>query len=195
MGSWPVQELRRGWRVEDGGEMTWDEITGLVEKAAPFTAFIDPDHASFYNPAHMDEAVREYCRSTGQTVPRDRASILRTVFESLALAYRRVNENICDVSDTQSSVVHILGGGCRNQVLNQFTADATGLPVIAGPEEASAMGNILMQAEAAGLVDDRKQARAMMQDACGYVRYKPRDRKSWEDAYRRFLDVTGSGKA
>jgi rhamnulokinase len=92
-------------------------------------------------------------------------------------------------------VVHILGGGCRNQVLNQFTADATGLPVIAGPEEASAMGNILMQAEAAGLVDDRKQARAMMQDACGYVRYTPRDSTKWDQAYQRFLEVTGSGKA
>lgn len=189
MGSWPVQELRRGWRRRDGRQMSWEEINRLVEGAQPFTAFIDTDHQDFYNPPDMEEAVAAYCRRTGQPVPSGRGAFLRVVFESLALQYRRVNRNICAVSGTRSEVVHILGGGCRNNLLNQFTADAVGLPVIAGPEEATALGNILVQAEAAGLTGSAETTRQVMRDACGLKAFNPRDRNAWDRAYRKYLAI------
>jgi rhamnulokinase len=192
MGSWPVQELRRTWRERDGREMSWEEITRLVSRAEPFTAFIDTDHQNFYNPPDMQEAVAEFCRRTGQPVPNGRGAFLRVVFESLALQYRRVDRNICSVSGTRSEVVHILGGGCRNDLLNQFTADAVGLPVVAGPEEATALGNILVQAEAAGMTGSARETREAMRDACGLRKLTPRHPEAWERAYRKFLRVVSS---
>jgi rhamnulokinase len=186
MGTWPVQELRRQWRREDGKEMSWEEITSLLEKATPFTAFIDPDDGAFYNPAEMEHAIVAFCRETGQRVPKDRGEILRVVFESLALKYRKVNDDISRICSRPSTVVHIVGGGCRNEPLNQFTADAVGLDVVAGPEEATALGNIMVQAHAAGIVDDIGEVAECVEEGCEIRRYAPRHRKAWETAYGRF---------
>ena len=150
MGTWLVQELRRAWRDQDGREMEWEEMNRLTEQGAPFAVFLDPDDRSFFNPQNMESAIVEFCKRTGQKPPADRGTMLRSIYESLALKYRLVAEQIAAVSGKPNKVVHIVGGGSRNAFLNQLTANACGLTVIAGPEEATAVGNAMAQALALG---------------------------------------------
>ncbi|MBN1556926.1 MAG: rhamnulokinase [Lentisphaerae bacterium] len=193
MGSWLVQELRRGWRVADGRESSWEELNALTEKGRPFAAFIDPDDPGFYNPPDMEAAIAGYCRQTGQDVPQDRGTLLRLVYESLALKYRRVNEQICGASGTETAVVHVVGGGCRNVLLNRFTADALGLPVLAGPEEATAVGNLMVQAVGLGILPDLHAALPLIKQAFAIRTFTPRDTASWNEAYARFQERVGGG--
>jgi sugar (pentulose or hexulose) kinase len=189
MGTWIVQELRRIWRQLDGKPMDWDEIMGLVIKAEPFTSFIDPDAPGFYNPHNMEEAVADFCRKTGQAVPVDRATYLRVVYESLAMKYRLVDEQISQVCGSKSSVIHIVGGGCKNELLNQFTADAAGLPVVAGPDEATAAGNIAVQAMGIGLFPDLESALTCMIESFDMGNYKPENHQLWNRQYNRFVKI------
>jgi sugar (pentulose or hexulose) kinase len=189
MGTWIVQELRRIWKVTDGKELTWDEITVLVQRAPTFTALIDPDHRMFYNPPNMETAINEFCKKTGQDAPRDRGTILRIVYESLAVKYHRVNEEISAVIGKPSSVIHIVGGGCKNELLNQFTADATGLPVVAGPEEASAVGNIMVQAKGLGIIGNLDVSIPLIMQACNIQTYRPRGSSSWIKQEDRFQKI------
>jgi sugar (pentulose or hexulose) kinase len=189
MGTWLVQELRRIWKQQDGREMDWDEIIDLVHRAKPFTAFIDPDDEGFYNPPDMQRAITDYCKRTSQETPRDRATALRVVYESLALKYRQVNEQITSVCGIPSRVVHIVGGGCRNELLNQCTADATGMPVVAGPEEATAVGSIAVQAIATGLFPRLGSALSAMLSTFGIKRYAPSQTDLWNRQYERFKSV------
>ncbi len=126
MGTWLVQELRRAWRARDGREMEWEEMNRLTEQGRQFAAFIDPDDGSFYNPQNMESAIVEFCRRTGQEPPADRGTMLRAVYESLALKYSIVAEQIARVSGMPNTVIHIVGGGSRNAFLNQLTANACG---------------------------------------------------------------------
>jgi len=197
MGTWPIQELRRNWRDEDGVEMSWEEIVKLVRSAEAFKAFIDPDDSSFYNPPNMEEAVIAYCRKTGQKPPKDRKTFLRVVYESLALKYRMVNEQICSVSNTRSTAIHIVGGGCKNELLNRFTADAVGIPVIAGPDEATAIGNIMVQAAGLGIIQSLEESFPLIRENFTIKRYEPENTRLWEAAYRKFthiLRVNSQGK-
>lgn len=189
MGTWIVQELRRIWKVTDGKELTWDEITSLVERASAFTAFIDPDHRMFYNPPNMERAIAEFCKKTGQDTTRDRGTILRIVYESLAMKYRRVNEEISAVIGKPSSVIHIVGGGSKNELLNQFTADATGLPVVAGPDEATAVGNIMVQATGLGIISNLDVSIPLIRQAFSIVSYHPKESVSWRKQYERFQNI------
>jgi len=189
MGTWLVQELRRVWRVADGREMEWGEITRLAERAPAFSCHIDPDDPGFYNPPNMEEAMRKFCEKTGQNPPADRGSMLRTVYESLALKYRMVNEQIMRVSGTKTSAVHIVGGGSKNELLNQFAADALGLPVLAGPEEATAVGNLMVQAVGAGVLDSISDALPLVKAAFPIREYRPGNIQAWEKAYERFRNV------
>lgn len=183
MGTWLVQELRRVWRIADGREMDWDEITDLAAKAEPFVSLIDPDDPGFYNPSNMEEAIAEFCRKTGQPVPAGRRAYLRTVYESLALKYRMVNEQVCSVSGTQSSVVNIVGGGSKNEMLNQFTADALDMPVMAGPEEATAIGNLMVQAMGLGVIGSMAEALPIIKESFHIREYQPKDTAGWQEAY------------
>jgi sugar (pentulose or hexulose) kinase len=192
MGTWIVQELRRLWRQRDGQEMDWDEITGLVAQAEPFSSFIDPDDKSFFNPSDMEQAIERYCKKTGQSIPRNRASFLRVVYESLALKYRLVEEQISSVCGSPSKLVNIVGGGCRNELLNRFTADATGLPVVAGPEEATAVGSIAVQAMGAGVFSSLSDALSVMLPAFTIRRYEPESHNTWNAQYERFKNVIES---
>lgn len=189
MGTWIVQELRRVWRNADGREMEWGEITALAAAAKSFGSLIDPDDSGFYNPANMETAIAEFCRKTGQAVPADRGAFLRAVYESLALKYRTVYEQISAVSGKTSKVVHIVGGGSRNEMLNQFTANALGLPVLAGPEEATAVGNMMVQAQGLGIIGSMQDALPLIKQAFPIKQYKPADGTTWEKAYRRFQAV------
>ena len=192
MGTWLVQELLRGWAVADGKRMTWDEVTILAEAAPPFSALIDPDDAGFYNPSDMEKAIRAFLAKTGQSsAPVDRGVLLRCVYESLALKYRQVNRQIESVTDTTTEVVHIVGGGSRNALLNQFTADALGVRVLAGPEEATAVGNLMVQAMGMGILPDLASAQPLIRAAFPIKEFKPVDPGRWTAAYERFRPLAG----
>jgi sugar (pentulose or hexulose) kinase len=186
MGTWLVQELLRGWAVADGKRMEWDEVTRLAAAAVPFALLIDPDDPSFYNPPDMERAIRVFLTRTQQPAPADRGAVLRCVYESLALKYRVVNAIIESVTGTSTETVHIVGGGCRNALLNQFTANALGLRVLAGPEEATAVGNLMVQAMGIGLIPDLARAQPLIRAAFPIREFEPADREVWQAAAERF---------
>jgi rhamnulokinase len=189
MGTWLVQELRRVWRARDGREMDWEEMNRLTDQGRPFAAFIDPDDPGFYNPPDMEVAIVEHCRRTGQEPPGDRGTMLRTIYESLALKYRVVAEQIASVSGKPNRVVHIVGGGSRNELLNQLAANACGLPVVAGPEEATAAGNAMVQALGLGVISRMAEAKGLIRSAFPIREYRPRDSQTWEQAYARYRTI------
>jgi sugar (pentulose or hexulose) kinase len=189
MGSWLVQELRRVWRKADGREMDWKELDALTAAAPEFAALIDPDDSSFYNPANMETAIADFCAKTGQNTPKSRGAYARVVYESLALKYRMVNEQICNVCGAESKVVHIVGGGSKNKMLNQFTANSLGMPVLAGPEEATAVGNLMVQAMGLGIVHSMQEALPIIKQAFPISEYKPQSAAEWDKAYERFCKI------
>jgi len=192
MGTWITQELRRIWRKEDGKEISWKDLDELSDAAPAFACFINPDDASFYNPQNMQEAVVEFCRNTGQTPPQSRGSFLRTVYESLALRYRLINEEISAVCGRKTSVVHIVGGGSRNIKLNQFTANALGVPVHAGPEEGTAVGNFMVQALGLGIIKSMQEALPYIKQAFPIAEYTPYNTEKWNQVYSRFESLCNS---
>ena len=191
MGTWIVQELRRVWRETDGRELGWAELERMAAAAPAFAAFIDPDDLWFYNPPNMEKAIAEFCRKTGQTAPTDRGTLARVVYESLALKYRVVNEVLGRISGLKSRLVHVVGGGCRNPTLNQFTADSLGLPVFAGPEEATAIGNAMVQAVGLGVLRDMNEAQSLIRRSFAVKQYTPENPQRWDEAYRRFRERVG----
>jgi rhamnulokinase len=197
MGTWLVQELRRVWRDQDGSAMSWEELNKLAKKAEPFSVFVDPDDRSFYNPANMEDAITQFCRRTGQKPPKNRGSFLRTVYESLAMKYRMVKDQITHACGKDSKVMHIVGGGSKNEILNQCAADATGLPVIAGPEEATAVGNIMVQAAGLGIIKGIESTLPLIRHAFKIDEYQALHTSDWQKEYRRFelLVMKGSEMA
>lgn len=189
MGTWLVQELRRAWRNEDGRETGWKDLDRMTLEAAPFQALIDPDDASFYNPANMQSAMEAFCRKTGQAAPTTRGGYLRMVYESLALKYRMINEAIQTVTGKTNRVVHIVGGGSKNVMLNQYVADALGLPVIAGPEEATAVGNCMVQALGLGVIGSLHEALPLIRRSFPIREYKPVETATWSRAYEAFRKI------
>ena len=187
MGTWIVQELLRGWEIADGKRMSWKEVDAITPAARPFTAFIDPDDKRFYNPESMEEAVVGFISESGQPALNGRAEILRCVYESLALEYRKVNQQINEVTGTTTEVVHIVGGGSNNALLNQFTANSIGVPVMAGPKEATAVGNIMVQAIGAEIIPNLKKAMPYIKSAFPIKKFEPQESDGWNAAYQRFV--------
>ena len=190
MGLWLVQECRRTW-AQAGDQMSYIQITELAEKAKPFGALIDPDDDVFLPPGDMPARIADYCKHTGQTPPSDVGEILRCALESLALKYRWVLEKLESIRGGPIEVIHIVGGGAQNRILCQFTADATGTPVIAGPIEATAIGNIAVQAIACDLIGSISEAREVVHRSFDVVTYEPRKSAGWDQAYEHFLKITG----
>lgn len=186
MGTWLVQELKRLWQHADGSELRWSDLDRLTREAPSFTAFVDPDDPAFFNPGDMQKAIDDFCHRTGQPTPADRGTYLRVVYESLALKYRYVCELLERVTGKPNRVVHIVGGGSRNIMLNQYAADAIGLPVLAGPEEATATGNCMVQALGLGLVRTLPEAIPLIRAAFPIREYKPQDTARWRAAYATF---------
>jgi rhamnulokinase len=164
MGLWIMQEIQRKLTV-DGRRYTFSELSSLAEAAEPFSSVIDPDDEAFYEPSDMPETVREYCRRTGQKAPEDTGSIVRTVLESLALKYRYVIEGLERITGNKYERIHIVGGGSQNTLLNTFTANCCGRPVYAGPSEATALGNGLVQLISLGELSDYTQARSIIKSS------------------------------
>jgi len=184
-GLWILEELRRTWSRQNEN-VDFGTIITEAQKAPPFRSLIDPDHPSFACPNDMRIAIREFCRSTGQTIPDGVGPFSRCVFESLALAYRRKIELLLSITGREIDRIHIIGGGSRNQLLCQMTADACGLPVIAGPVEATAVGNILVQAISNGLVTNLAEGRNLIKPSCDLQTYVPADHNLWESALQKW---------
>lgn len=188
MGLWLVQESRRTW-AKAGEDYSYPELTEMAAGAQPFKAFVDPDHKVFLPPGDMPTRIREFCLKTGQPAPQSKGEIIRCALESLALKYRWTMECLEELLDRQFEVIHVVGGGSRNELLCQFTADATGKMVLAGPSEATAIGNIMVQALAQGHVTSHQEAREVVRRSFELRCYEPGERAGWDEAYDRFLKI------
>lgn len=172
-GLWLLQECMRSWKALDK-DISYTTLVEEATSAAPGTAMLDPDHASFVLPGNMPEKIAAYCRETGQPAPASRGQCARVILESLAAAYARVKTMLEDATGKTFKRLHIVGGGSRNDLLNQLAANATGLTVFAGPVEATALGNVVAQAMATGLIGSLEEGRLLVARSCELKRFDPR---------------------
>lgn len=187
IGLWLVQQLR----AELAPEMDYAALTAAAEQAPPFACLVDPDDSGFLAPASMARAFDAYCARTGQAAPRDLGAYVRCALDSLALEYRLALERAALLSGRAIRRVHVIGGGSRNALLCQLTADVAGVDVLAGPAEATALGNLAVQAIALGHLDSLAQARRRIAQSCELTPYRPRPGRNVEPAWRRFLQLKG----
>ncbi len=185
MGLWVVQECRRFWQEGDGKEISYSQLTELASQAKPFAAHIDPDYAGFFSPGDMPKKIADYLAQTNQNPIDDRGLIIRAVLESLALKFRWVIEKLEDITDKTIDRLHIVGGGIQNELLCQFTANAIGKKVVTGPVEATASGNILMQAKATQQIDSVAAARKIVANSFELKTYDPQDTEKWSQQYHK----------
>lgn len=188
MGLWIYQECKREWDYSKEA-MSFEELEAGALKAMPFAALIDPDDANFMRPGHMTAKIHEYCLNTGQKPPETKPAIVRCILESLALKYRMTLDGLERVLGYRLPVLHIVGGGCKNTLLSQFTANAIGRPVITGPVEATATGNLISQLIATGEVRNLKEGRELVKRSFPVAEYTPFDTAAWDDAYDRFSNL------
>jgi rhamnulokinase len=187
-GLWLLQACRRSWAA-DGRPIDYDSLlSAAADDRLSFVSLIDPDHHAFLNPADMPSEIDQYCRQTSQPSPASPAAFARTILESLALKYRLVLDWLEEATGRPYTHIRIVGGGSRNRLLNQFTADATGRTVSAGPVEATALGNIAMQMLATGAVGSLAEARAVIDRSFPVERFEPSATDQWDAHYRRFLE-------
>jgi len=187
MGLWLLQECRREWSITER-QFTYEELVESAQSAEPFVAIVDPD--AFLAPGRMPEKIQDYCRRTKQSIPDQPGQMTRVILESLAVCYRKVLHDLEEALGRRMEVIHILGGGSRNDVLNQYVADATERRVVAGPSEATAIGNILVQALGSGQLKDHEQAREVVRNSFGVKHFEPSGRAGWNIAYERFRELT-----
>jgi rhamnulokinase len=188
MGLWLMQECRRVW-ASRGERYAYDELTKMASRGSPLNSLINPNAPDFLAPGDLPMLVQAFCKSTGQPVPETKADILRCLLESLALKYRHGRESIEAALGRQMKVVHMMGGGIKNEPLCQFTANAMQLPVLAGPVEATAMGNVIMQAVGVGDLSSVQEGRELVRASVPLRTYEPEPNASavWDEAYQRFL--------
>ena len=185
-GLWLLQACRRNW-AEQGFHFAYEELLALAgESRTAFRSLFDPDHPSFLHPRSMVAAIADYCRETGQPEPEGPPGYARAILESLAFKYRVVLESMEELTGTAITEIRIVGGGSRNRLLNQFTADATGRTVVSGPVEASALGNIAMQMVATKAVASLSEARRIIEHSFPVERFEPVAPEAWNAHYRRF---------
>ncbi len=185
MGLWIVQQCRRAW-AREGYTYTYEELTEMAAAAPPFRCVIDPDDGRFLPPGDHPRLIQEMAWETGQPVPETPGQVIRCVLESLALSYRETLTRLAQVADQPIHTVHIVGGGSRNALLNQMTADATGWPVVAGPAEATVIGNALVQLKALGELSSVAEGRGRVATLPELRTYEPRPSPAWEDLYARY---------
>lgn len=190
MGLWPLQECRRIWN-QQGNSYNYAQLAQHAAEATPFRSIVDPDNDVFLKPGDMPQRIRDYCQRSNQPVPESHGAIVRCILESLALKYRLVLERLEQLTGSTFASIHIVGGGCQNELLNQFTADATGRIVYAGPVEATAMGNILVQAIAMGEVASLAEARSMLRATLELRIFEPNHhrRDEWNSACEKLRNL------
>ncbi|MBD5250794.1 MAG: rhamnulokinase [Barnesiella sp.] len=187
-GMWVLEECLKRWKAK-GINYSYPELVEMASKAEPFKSFIDPDDTCFVAPADMPKTICEYCEKTGQPVPSDDSAIVRCIFESLAMKYRYVLSLFKEVASNPINRLNVIGGGSRNELLNTLTASAINLPVVAGPVEGTAFGNILVQAKAAGYVDSLDSLREVVRKNVPTKTYLPANPEAWDEPYSRFLSI------
>ncbi len=198
-GMWLYERCRLEW-PEEVRRLSHPELQGSAMQVEPFRSLINPDDQIFAAPSSMIQAIQQYCRDTNQPVPETPAEICRCIFDSLALRYRQVftwlQEFVSEKGEVKSEknataipVLHIIGGGSLNKFLNQFTANSTGATVLAGPQECTAIGNIMLQAKAANLVKDIWEMRAIIANSIELIKYEPTDRAQWDAAFDKYLSI------
>ncbi|MGF1656231.1 MAG: rhamnulokinase family protein [Verrucomicrobiales bacterium] len=188
IGLWILQECRRTWEQE-GQHLDYAELTELASGAEPLVSLIDPDHAAFLKPGNMPHRVQAYCAATGQPQPESPAALSRCIMESLALLYAEVLEQAQGLAGRRVQCLHLVGGGSKNHLLNQMTADATGIQVQAGPSEATAIGNALVQALALGHVTSIEQARSVSRASEIITTFHPTNQEVWGPVKERFAQL------
>ncbi|HUJ23700.1 MAG TPA: rhamnulokinase family protein [Bryobacteraceae bacterium] len=186
-GLWLMQECRSAWALQ-GHEYSYTELTALAETAPPFSAVINPD--AFLEPGDMPDKISAHCQANGLRPPDSPATMARTILESLALRYREVLESLESLLGRRFDTIHIVGGGSRNRLLNRFTADATGRTIVAGPAEATAMGNVLTQAIGAGEISGLAAAREIAGRSVALETFTPTPAADWDRAYEKFRAIT-----
>ncbi|MCK4558085.1 MAG: rhamnulokinase [Candidatus Aminicenantes bacterium] len=184
MGLWLLQRCLKSWELQ-GDALGYDELSGLALEAQPFRSVVDPDDHAFLNPSDMPAAIREFCRKTEQRAPENKGDFVRCILESLALKYRFLLDKINAICPDPVEVLHIVGGGSQNEVLNQFSSDATGLPVIAGPVEATAVGNVMVQAISKDVLSGIEEGRKVVSRSFPLKNYEPENQERWDDIYGR----------
>jgi rhamnulokinase len=190
-GLWLVQQSRNLWK-QQGHEFGWEELTRRAGETQPLLSLVDPDHASFVAPRDMPAAIREYCQQTGQPVPGSEGAVIRCALESLALRYRMVLGMLEELVGGELKTIHIVGGGSLNRLLCQMTADCCNRRVVAGPVEATAIGNVMLQAVADGAIGSIAKAREVIRHSFSVQQYFPQNTRPWDDAYERFQKLVGS---
>jgi rhamnulokinase len=190
-GLWLLERCRKDWQTE-GRTFEYQELLERSSAEPPLKRLVDPDDSSFPLPPHMPEAVVAFCAKTGQSTPIGPGQVTRTILESLALKYRQVLESLERLVATQFREIRVVGGGSRNDLLNQFTADATGRRVLAGPAEATALGNIAVQMLATGAVASLNEARELISMSFPPRVFEPENTDRWEEAYDRFCALSTS---
>ena len=191
-GMWIYERCRKEWT---NAPKSHTELQAEAMEQPAFRSLIDPDDALFANPSSMVEAIQQYCRETGQYVPEGYAQICRCIFDSLALRYRQVFKWLQEFASFPIETLHIIGGGSLNNYLNQFTANSCGVEVLAGPQEGTAIGNIMLQAKAAGEVKDIWEMRRIIADSIELKYFEPKDQSVWDEAYARYLEILKLAKS
>jgi rhamnulokinase len=187
-GLWLLQECRRNWE-KDGHSYTYEQLVAMAELAQPFRSWIDPDDHAFLNPPDMPEAIRSYCQQTRQPVPETKAEITRCIFDSLAMKYRLIMNELKQFNLKQINRLHVIGGGTKNKLLCQLTANALGMPVLTGPSEATATGNILVQAKTLGHLSSLSESRSVVKTAFSCQTYTPSLSEDWDKLEAIVLDL------
>lgn len=184
MGLWLVQQCKRSFDKR-GRTTDYAELASLAERARPLRSLVTPDDASFLNPPDMPKAMQEFCQRTGQPVPKAPGELVRCAYESLALRYRQVLGWLEELTGNRIGVIHVVGGGSKSRILNQFTADACQRPVVTGPVEATALGNLLVQVRASGELSSLAEMRDVIRASSEVATYQPGDAEPWEEAAAR----------
>ncbi|MDR2026414.1 MAG: rhamnulokinase [Prevotellaceae bacterium] len=184
-GMWLLEQCRKEWESQ-GKSYTYDEIVRMSDSVEGFRSIIDPDCPAFANPASMTEAIAAYCTETDQKIPGNHAEYIRCIFDSLALKYKYVLDCLRQVAPFGIERLHVIGGGSQNKLLNQLIANSIGLPVIAGPSEATAIGNVMVQAKGLGLVKSLSEMRAIIGNSVSPETFYPENSAQWDEAYEKF---------
>ena len=193
MGLWLVQECRRAWQ-HAGKDYSYEELMRRAESARPFLSVVDPDDATFLLPASMPAAIADCCRKTRQEVPEEPGAVVRCALEALALRYRYVLERLEELVGKRLGAIHVVGGGSQNTLLCQLTADACNRPVVAGPVEATAIGNVLVQMIGLRMIGSLAEGRAIVRRSFDVKTYEPVQPDRWLAPYERFLSLISGGK-
>lgn len=189
-GLWILEECRRKWKA-DGMDYSYSELLAAASEATPFAHFINVEADDFLHPRDMVEAINNFCLKTHQKTPSSIGEYVRTIFESLAFKYKETMNFLQEVRDNKIEVLHVIGGGSKNNLINQYTANALAMPVVAGPSEGTAMGNILVQALATKkVVTSVEHLRSIVRNSVETTTFNPHDTESWQLAFKKYLSVT-----